>query len=218
MGSRNTVLPVNANAGPQTGGSQSGNSGYNSGLSGTGTASSENKPNKKLITILASAIGGVAIIVILLVVIFAGKGSADIGSALSVTSLQSPMVMPTPDPTPTPTPMPTPAPTYEPLDNPQYTSTIYLTNEYVSLDYDEMIDVGIEVYNPPNEDYYVTYDIADESVVTASWGDWYDTDAVTLWLTCVATAKHKILPLHRKTRPSFTARPRCMCMVTSGLA
>lgn len=61
-----------------------------------------------------------------------------------------------------------------------------LSDEHVVLWPGDMWDIDMEVINPPAEEYSLVFTIADESVVSAVWGEWYGEHSITLTLTCLA--------------------------------
>jgi beta-lactamase class A len=87
--------------------------------------------------------------------------------------------------TATVTAAPTPVPT-QPATAGTYTPTLSLSTEYVVFSPGETWDIDMEVINPPAGEYSLIYNINDESVVSAVWGDWYEENATTLTLTCLA--------------------------------
>lgn len=145
---------------------------------------------RNMITVIASAVGGVALLVIVMVAVFAGNSGDKTdapSSAQAATVLKDSAMMATPSPTPTPTP--TPAPTQTPTPMTDYPSTLYLSTDYVTMGYGQTVDIYIEVLDPPDNEFYLTYEIDDDSIVSASWDEWYDDTSITLWLTCEGTGE-----------------------------
>jgi serine/threonine protein kinase len=133
--------------------------------------------NKKTAVIAAasSAAAVILIVVVLLVALNNGGRQDDVASVTP-----SPTAEATAAPTPTVTPTPAPVPTGVAAGS----SMIALSTENLSMSSGETVDINVVVSNAPEEYYTLSYEIGDESVVSAAWGDWYEEDATILSLTC----------------------------------